>query len=68
MNLQNKYAPNLSKNSVVYFCLLTLDEVDEEDGEHVEREPEQVEQRQRHESRVGVQDVVLVNLEQMLRF
>ncbi len=42
---------------------LTLDEVDEQDGENVEREPQQVEQGQRHKGRVGVQHVILVDLQ-----
>jgi hypothetical protein len=54
------FAIFLSKSSSS--LALTLDEVDEQDGENVEREPQQIKQGQRHKGRVGVQHVVLVDL------
>ncbi len=55
----------LSKSSSL---ALTLDEVDEQDGENVEREPQQVKQGQGHKGRVGVQNVVLVDLQSKYQF
>ena len=42
--------------------ILTLDEVDKQNGQDVEREPQEVEEGQGDEGGVGVQNVVLVNL------
>ena len=46
-----------------------MNDVDEEDWQNVERKPEKIEEGQGHEGRVGVKDVVLVNLKiEIIRF
>jgi hypothetical protein len=46
-----------------------LNDVDEEDWQNVERKLEKIEEGQGHKGRVGVKDVVLVNLKiEIIRF